>query len=790
MLLLAGGLIGAAWADELVYGDELGPLWYSWSWTGTYDFTATSELHSGIHSIYAGMAGDGGFSLYRVGGFAEYSALRFWIEGDDPPIALRFEDTSVGFKAPDIPLDTLADVKNGTWTEVTLSLDTLPAGSWDRVSWVDISGTGTVIYLDDIELLDVSTLPAPFTSAEPVATDQIVLVGNTGELAVTVDGRPVDVVKQTTEGAPTRTYAQLAEPLGPGEWVVATDSGTYTRTLVSVTAEVGEERAHRISEEIYGANFPNQAVKPGEIERYGYSTVRWGGNARARYNPFERTTNLGVDWFFINELVNPSAETWLQQTDASVSTLITVPNLDWVADGTELWAYSVETYGEQQEVAPYNDDAGNGFLADGTPITWNDPADGSVPWTVADALDWLEDFGPVLPDYVAIGNETDIAHVTHRPVMPTPADFVDQRDRFLAFANAAKDAQPSVEVTGPVGCCWFFYWNSGDPADQATYGDFLPWFLDEVAAADTASGRRTLDLLDLHYYPEGLIALDLEEVVDPETNAWRLRMTRSLWDPTFVDDTWIGTTPPVTAQPDGNVVQLIPRLKALVDQHYPDTRLGLTEWSFGGFSDVSGGLAVADALGIFGAQGLDLAMIWPAPAVASPAASAFELLRTGDLTFGDYSLPVTGYDPDLVGIYAAETDDGRISALIVNKSPTVDLVVELQGVPAGLLSVEHFGGAVEERIVPDPTERFEGTLVVPAYSALLAEIRPDPPDEPSGTDGTTDTGTVETPPPPPTTTPRRCGCLTASPAAPFPLVVLALVALRRRRGPPEPAYSA
>jgi hypothetical protein len=56
--------------------------------------------------------------------------------------------------------------------------------------------------------------------------------------------------------------------------------------------------------------------------------------------------------------------------------------------------------------------------------------------------------------------------------------------------------------------------------------DFLPWFLDEMRWHDQQAGVRTLDVLDVHYYPEGLYNDD--DDVDPATAAHRLRSTRSL----------------------------------------------------------------------------------------------------------------------------------------------------------------------------------------------------------------------------------------------------------------------
>jgi len=790
LLLLAQLASVSAAADDVVYDDELAPSWYSWSWTGVYDFQAPELVHSGAFAIYASIDPYGALSIHREGGFAYASALRFWIEGDDPPVNLRLESITEGVHAEEIPLSEIATLRSGEWTEITISLDALPPHRWERIDWVESGGAGALIHVDDITLLDLDPSADSFRSAEPVAPDQLMLLGqgDPDAVAVTLDGAPIAISAVSVEGAPTRTYLTLAQPLGAGALVVDTADGAFSRALGAAAASVGGTPTHPISGGIYGVNLPEGYPGDGAMDRYSASTVRWGGNATALYNPVARATNLGADWYFSNEVLQESADDWLVAVEGfGLSSLVTVPSLGWVARDTGSYHYSVERYGEQQAAAPDNPDAGDGVLPDGTLISWNDPEDAAEPWTPADAGAWLAAL-PDPPDMVAVGNETDIAHLTHRAVHPEPAGYDEQLERFLTYADAAVDALPEALVTGPVSCCWATYWDSALDGDRAAHGDedFLPWFLDAVADADADAGRRSLDLLDLHYYPEGLID-GSRGGEDDATNAWRLRATRSLWDPDYVDESWIGDSP-ISSQPDASAVQLIPRMKALIDERYPGTGLALTEWSFGAHDHLSGGLAAADALGIFGREGLDVATLWPAPPLTSPVTSAFQLLRDGEHAFGRWSLPVTtDLDPDLAGVYAASHDDGRIAVLVVNKAPDADLSLSLEGLPSGRLVLRHFGGAADARLIAHPAGRFEGALTAPAYSAVLAVIEPDEADDtdqpwdtaedtagPGWRDDAPDSG-------------ARCGCvsgvpapLSAAPRLALPLLAL-LTALRRRR---------
>jgi hypothetical protein len=725
-------------ADEIVYGEALAEGWYSWSWTGNFNFNATEEVHSGQFSIYAGVNEYGALSLYKEGGFQSASALSFWIEGDDPPIALVLE--AVGFQqnTTGVPIDELAEAMGaGAWDQVIVPLDDLPPLSWSRFDLVDYSGVGASFHVDDVYLLELDPTATSFTAAEPLGERWILLdgAGDAGAVSVTLGGQPLAVARSWTSGGPTRTYLELEAPLEAGALVVSTGDGAFERGLEAVALTLGEAPTHEISPAIYGANFPEGY--PGEqvLDWLGVTSARWGGNATAMYNPERRATSLGADWYYMNEGVATSPSEWLEGISQRVdATVLTVPNLGWVASDGGSWAFSVDKYGDQEEVAPGEEDAGNGVLAGGTVITWNDPTDAAIAWDPEQAYDWLAGMGAP-PTVAAIGNETDISDRTHRATHPEPVTYEEQLTRFLDYSAAVKDALPDTLVSGPVSCCWTYYWTSAaGEEDRQRHGgqDFLPWFLDEVAAADDASGRRSLDLLDLHYYPEGVFS----DEVDERTAALRLRSTRSLWDPEYVDESYIGDAEPVPAeQPDPDRVTLIPRMKALLEAHYPGTGLAISEWSWGAPEDLSGGLAAADVLGIFGREGVEMAMYWPAPVPGTPVAGALRLFLDEALPFGAQSVPVSGFDPDRLGVYAALDGEERLTVVAVNKDPGVDFL--LTGLPGGIVWTRHFGGAVGARVVQHPEAETAGGLVVPAYSAVAVVIEPiegDTPIEDSGID--------------------------------------------------------
>ena len=51
-------------------------------------------------------------------------------------------------------------------------------------------------------------------------------------------------------------------------------------------------------------------------------------------------------------------------------------------------------------------------------------------------------------------------------------------------------------------------------------------------------------------------------------------------------------------------------MNSKIAANYPGTKLSFSEYDYGGGGDISGGIAQADVLGIFGAQGVFAATQW------------------------------------------------------------------------------------------------------------------------------------------------------------------------------------
>jgi hypothetical protein len=278
--------------------------------------------------------------------------------------------------------------------------------------------------------------------------------------------------------------------------------------------------------------------------------VRWGGNATSRYNWKTFTYNAAVDWYFEDfgyaEIGDRDSVQYIQDVKAAGSNpLMTMVMLPWVAKASG-WSFSVAKYGPQCGADPYNSDAGDGVLTDcQTAITGNDPTDANVelkdspqngdsPGTVyrdqwATAL--ATAFGSA-PHFYDMDNEIDIWGGTHRDVHPNPSAYDEMRDTYLAEAGALKGWDPNAIRFGPVSCCWWFYWNGANNNNKGAHAgvDSLPWWLNEVYWQDQLSGTRSVDVFDIHAYPDGP---DTSGYTQAQKQALSLRIYRDYWDPTL-----------------------------------------------------------------------------------------------------------------------------------------------------------------------------------------------------------------------------------------------------------------
>jgi hypothetical protein len=458
----------------------------------------------------------------------------------------------------------------------------------------------------------------------------------------------------------------------------------------SLVVDLGAPR-HPISPEIYGMNFADEEL----AAELRLPVRRWGGNATTRYDFATDTTNRGSDWYFENvpgsadpaNLPDGSESDLFVEQDRRTGTdsVLTLPLIGWKPKARDFsCGFSIAKYGPQRDSdAQWRPDCGNGVRPDGTNVTGNDPHDTSVEIGPEYVTDWLAHltgkYGTAAQGGVRFynfDNEPDIWHATHRDVHPAGASYDELRDSTYAIGAAVKAADPGAQTLGPVGWGWNSLFLSGhdqetcnrlggscwgNPPDRAAHGGtpFGEWYLARMRDYEQEHGVRLLDYYDNHWYPQGS-GVAFGNGNDPATNALRLRSTRNLWDPTYVDESWINDT-----------TRLIPRMKEMVAANYPGTKTAITEYNWGALDSINGALAQADVLGIFGREGLDLATLWAPPSADQPGAYAFRMFGNYDGQggrFGDTSVKATSADQDRLAIYAAQTAGQKLTVVVVNKT--------------------------------------------------------------------------------------------------------------------------
>jgi hypothetical protein len=438
-----------------------------------------------------------------------------------------------------------------------------------------------------------------------------------------------------------------------------------------------------ISPGIYGIAFsPREDHEHAYLWELGATGRRWGGNPAERYNwKLGNAWNTAEDWFFRNlNYSNDPSFTWKKflavNQERGVMTALTVPILGFVAKDTKSYSFPVKRFGPQAHSDPNLNDAGNGIDATGRPIAPGPASLTSIATDPGFVGDWVRAISTyervrgqgALVHTFLIGNEPMLWNTTHRDVHPAPVTYDQLLDTTLRYGAEVRRAYPAARIAGPALWGWTAYFYSAkDMAhgvrmrpDRRAHGDvpLLEWYLTKLREHEEQTGEGLLDAVSIHYYPQADVYNDK---VDPESAALRIRSTRSLWDPRYVDESWINEP-----------VRLIPRMKELIEASYPGRGLILGEYSFGGEQHMSGALALAEALGRFGELGVDEAYYWTYPAKDSPAYWAFRAYRDYNGTGGRFleeSLVTTGATPDLSLFASTNAARDKLVVIALNNHP-------------------------------------------------------------------------------------------------------------------------
>lgn len=552
--------------------------------------------------------------------------------------------------------------------------------------------------------------------------------------------------------------------------------GQQSGPVLTVDASANQ---HAISPDIYGINFywnlsTGNAAQAAAAADVRATTRRWGGNNTSTYNWKLGVWNIDADWFYeVLPQSNAKFNDFADQARVTGGKMIgTIPVLGWLPKAAvEMCSFDVAKYGKQCKVDPYAQyhpyTCGNGIVYDpvcGDPsqndgkkpanpvYIKNDPNDAYAQFDQNYQADWVRSligrYGKGNQGGVTIwslDNEPIWWDSTHLDIHPNPYTYDELLAVDTAYAAAIKQADPTALVSGPVSDNWASLWFSkkdivsgwakgnywSNPVDRNAHGGtpLMAWYLQQMRNYEQTHGIRLLDYLDVHAYiqPSSLGGSN------PSASLKQLQLdsTREFWDPTYIvsNDYWIKD---VNNNGAPIAPALIPRLRQIIADNYPGTKLAITEYNWTGLNTLNGALAEADILGIFGREGLDAATLWGPTSPTDPAAFAFKMYRNYDGiggAFGETGVQATSADQASLAVYAALRSDLNLTAVVINKTAN-DLAAPLSVTSfsaGGSAKVWQYSGASLGAIVPQPDVPVSGGVingVYPAYSITLLLVPP------------------------------------------------------------------
>jgi hypothetical protein len=456
----------------------------------------------------------------------------------------------------------------------------------------------------------------------------------------------------------------LAAPILPGT-LPATDVTFAVDTSQGLWA---------ISQDIYGMNspFPGKTVDP----TMRVTSERLGGNRLSAYNWENNASNAGKDYKYQND-------GYLSASNAAGDAVRFMMDDAWAMGGGAVVTVPIGDY-VSADKAPGGDvrtDAGTAYLnqrfrknvaSKGAPFS-DPPNQGDDSVYQDEFVAWARGCAGTVPVAFCLDNEPDLWAENHPEIHPNKVTYDELCQRTVSFATAIKAVWPAAPVLGFVSYGWNGYTTLQGAPDASGKGEFVDYFLAQMKAAEDSTGHRLVDYLDLHWYPEALgggarIVFDPAPTDATQVAAWqdaRMQAPRSLWDPAYTESSWIASNLKAG-------INLIPRMRQKIANKYPGTKLSITEWNYGGPNDVTGAIATADVLGIFGREHVDSAHIWPLSQSEPFTFAGVKAFRNYDGQsgeFGDIGIAAANSDTVNTSVYASlsSSNPNRVVVVAINK---------------------------------------------------------------------------------------------------------------------------
>ena len=432
---------------------------------------------------------------------------------------------------------------------------------------------------------------------------------------------------------------------------------------MKITVDLKGERKE-ISPLIYGVNQYTTSLKDVKT-----NSVRQGGNRMTAYNWETNASNAGSDW-------KHSSDTNLSESDdpadcvQQLSKDAAKNNVGYKLTTLQLAGYvSADKNGpvSEEETAPSDrwnkvvltkgsDFADTPDLTDGVVYM-----DEYVNYIIKKLGDSKSATG--IQGY-SLDNEPVLWNDTHSRMHPEPVTIEELSKKSIEMAKNVKKLDPNAEVFGPA-LYGYTAFDLLDDDDEHTewetvkaannYHWYLDSYLDDMHKASEECGTRLLDVLDIHYYSESA-RKGAED---------RVQSVRTLYEKGFVENSWIG-------QWCMENVPILPTIQASIDKYYPGTKLGISEYNFGGGDDTSGTIAQVEALGCYADQGVYFATLWGGEPFIVAGINLYTNYDGKGGCFGDTLISAKTEDVSKSSTYAAVNakDDSKVTVMVTNKNMT------------------------------------------------------------------------------------------------------------------------
>lgn len=456
-------------------------------------------------------------------------------------------------------------------------------------------------------------------------------------------------------------------------FITTVSANIFSQSIDFLISADGSQKP--ISPYIYGTN---QLL----MEEENWTAIRQGGNRLTGYNWENNASNAGTD--YLNSSDN--FLTWISGIqNENEPGIVTTTFGD---KSIELNAYSLITL----QLAGYVARDKNGTVTEPQTapssrwrsVQFEKGSAFSLEPDTSDSFVYLDEYVNFLVNRFgmantptgiksySLDNEPGLWVSTHPRIHPVKVRCLESVQKTIGVSTAVKNVDPYLEIFGPVLYGFNAYYSFQEAPDWdsvksgTNYQWFIDYYLDQMRQAEFSSGKRLLDVLDIHWYPE---ARGDNRITETNANTAadklaRIQAPRTLWDNNYTENSWIG-------QWFGSYLPLIPRLKSSINEYYPGTKLAFTEFSYGGENDITGAIAMADVLGIFGKYDVYLGTYWQLDSPSNYISAAYKIFRNYDgnnSTFGDYTLASVTSDSVSTSVYGSVDDTGNeIHLIVINK---------------------------------------------------------------------------------------------------------------------------